>query len=1010
MRSVRSLLRAACLVLAGLALGPSTVLAQAVIAGVVKDASGAVLPGVTVEAASPALIEKVRSAVTDGSGQYRITDLRPGSYDVTFSLTGFSAVKREGIVLAGTATAQINADLKVGAVAETITVSGASPLVDVQGVAAEHSLPHELLESVSTARTIHTMATLIPGMNIQGGSTNPQVSDVGGSALSFTPQAAIHGGVAGDQRQLIQGLPLAATAAGNTTNFQINIGSIQELTIDTAGMSAEDNSGGVRMNIIPREGGNQFHTYIYADGSGPSLQSSNYNDDLKARGFPTPNPAKPLNKAYTFNPAIGGPIVKDSLWFYGAVNRARQSTYVAIAPNLNVGNPNAWTYAPDPNGTFPILDVLFYGENARLTWQASPKNKLAFYYDTQVRCACPNAGAAQAPESQPSQINPIMRFMSVTYAAPLSNRLVLDAAVVSRIERTVTTNTVNVDPSIVPVVDNGTGITYRNLATEGQNFLNQNQDVRGTLSFVTGAHSLKTGFQSEWASNRPYNSLGATNLTYRFTNGVPNQLTEFADPRASTTLHNDVGAFVQDRWTVKRLTLSGGLRFDYYHTFFPDQTLGPVTFAPTRNISFPAADGANLKDFTWRMGAAYDVFGNGKTAVKVSLNRYLNAMNTGTPGTGVYNLGFQLNPINRVATSTTRNWTDTNKNFSPDCNLLNPAANGECGALANAGFGQPITTLNYDSALLNSWNKRLYNQEFLVGAQQQVLDRMSVDVTYIRRVYGNYIVTDNLATAPSDFQTFSIVAPLDSRLPGGGGYTISGLYDLNPAKFGQVNQVTTLASNYGDLVRTWQGVDIVTSIRALAGLTFQGGISSGQIHQNNCAISATLPEWVQTGGTGVASFSAISPTSAWYCDFTTPYLTQFKGLGSYTLPKVGAQIAVAVQSNPGPVISANLNVTNALALPSLGRNLSGGSATVNLVAPGALYGERMNDVDLRLSKVFKFAGHGRFSANLDLFNTFNASTTVVQNDTFSTTTAATWQTPLTVIAPRLIKLSAQFDF
>jgi hypothetical protein len=382
-------------------------------------------------------------------------------------------------------------------------------------------------------------------------------------------------------------------------------------------------------------------------------------------------------------------------------------------------------------------------------------------------------------------------------------------------------------------------------------------------------------------------------------------------------------------------------------------------------------------------------------------------MNTGTPGIGVYNLGYQLNPINRVAQSTTRVWTDSNKNFIPDCNLQNPLANGECGLVANTQFGQPITTLNYDPALLNSFNKRLYNKEFLVGVQQQLLDRVSLDVTYLRRSFGNYIVTDNLSVAPSDYNSFSIVVPVDSRLPNSGG-TISGLLDLNPSKVGQVNQITTLASNYGDLIRTWQGIDVLTSIRAAAGLTFQGGISSGSIHQDNCAISAALPEWTQTGGTG--AFSPVTQTTGWYCNFTAPWITQFKGLGTYAIPKVGASVSVAIQSNPGPVVAANLSVSNALAAPTLGRNLSGGALTANLVQPGQLYGERMNNFDLRLSKSFHFAGHGRVAANLDVFNIFNASTVIVQNDTFSTTTAATWQTPQTVQAPRLIKIGAQFDF
>ncbi|MES1256553.1 MAG: carboxypeptidase regulatory-like domain-containing protein [Acidobacteriota bacterium] len=988
--------------------GTPDVCAQAVVTGVVRDVSGAVLPGVTVEAASSVLIEKVRSAVSDGGGQYRIIDLRPGDYSVTFSLTGFSSVKREGIVLAGTATAVVNADLKVGSVEETVTVSGAAPLVDVQGVAAEHSVTRELLESVPTGRTMHNVATLIPGIIVQGGGANPSVSDVGGSSLSFSPQASIHGGTPTDQRLLMEGLPISATGGSNTTNFIINIASIQELTVDTAGVSAEDNSGGVRMNIVPREGGNQFHTTFFADGAGPALQSANFTDALAARGYPTPNPLKPMVKSYTINPAVGGPLRKDALWFYVAANRMHNVDHRGIYPNKNAGDPNAWLYVPDPNGTFPTLDILFYGANARLTWQATSKNKFAVYYDEQGRCGCPDFLASVSPEAQPGAVYPLNRFASASYTAPITNRLVVDISGLYRHEYNKRTGAYPLDPSMIGVTDSGTGITYRAFSSQESSATRaRNDDVRGAVSFVTGAHALKAGFQAEVASNTVQNTAGTQNVTYRFTNGVPSSITLFVDPRQSQTLANELGLFAQDRWTVKRLTLTGGLRYDYYRSSFPDQTLGPVMFAPTRNITFPASDGVKWNDITTRMGAAYDVFGNGKTAVKVALNKYLSAMNTGTPGTSTYSFGYPLNPINRVAPSTTRSWTDSNKNFVPDCNLLNPGLNGECGALANQSFGQPIASTNYDPGLLTGWGKRLYNWEFLVGVQQQVLPRVSVDVSYIRRSYGNSIVTDNLAVAPSDYTQFSIVAPVDSRLPGGGGQTISGLLDINPNKFGQTNNVVELASNYADLIRRWQGVDVGATVRAMSGLTLQGGLSTGSTFQDACAIRAALPEWTASA---VTPFAAAGPTNP-YCSFTTNWLTHVKGMGTYNVPKVDVQVSLAFQSMPGPVIAANFNASSALALPSLGRPLSGNVANVpvNLVPPGTLYGERMNDVDLRLGKTFRIGGRARLNAHMDLFNLFNVSTVIIQNDAYSPTTTS-WQTPQTVIAGRLVKLGGQFDF
>ncbi|MES1255078.1 MAG: carboxypeptidase regulatory-like domain-containing protein, partial [Acidobacteriota bacterium] len=530
---------------------PSAVLAQAVVTGVVKDASGAVLPGVTVEAASPALIEKVRTAVSDGSGQYRIVDLRPGDYTVTFSLTGFNSVKRDGITLAGTATALVNADLKVGSVEETITVTGSSPLVDVQGVASEHSISRDLIDAVPTGRTLQNMAVLIPGMsNTNGPNTSV---DVGGSALNGVQSSAIHGGAAGDQRMLMDGLPLS-TASGNSTQFLTNVGSMQEFTIDTSGVSAEDNAGGVRMNVIPREGGNLFHATVFADGSGPSLQSSNYTSDLAARGLPAPNPAKNLKNAYQFNPAGGGPIVKDKLWFYSAANRIHSTNYVSVYPNLNAGNPNSWLYAPDLNGTLSTSEILLYSENTRLTWQATPRNKLAFYGDSQVRCICPQGLVTLSPEATSSTHFPAQRFLSATYSAPVTSKLLIDAAVMHHLEAGY--RTIASDRSIIGVNDTGLGLMYRSY-TENTVTQNRNGNVRGGASFVTGAHALKAGFQGQWSTSYSRNMSNTQSTDYTFVNGVPTSITEFADPREATSPSTELGLFVQDRWTIKRLTLTG---------------------------------------------------------------------------------------------------------------------------------------------------------------------------------------------------------------------------------------------------------------------------------------------------------------------------------------------------------------------------------------------------------------------------------------------------------------------
>jgi hypothetical protein len=696
--------------------------------------------------------------------------------------------------------------------------------------------------------------------------------------------------------------------------------------------------------------------------------------------------------------------MKDKLWIYLAGNRTYDSEYKSIYPNKNAGIANAWTFVPDTTAPFGTYDTTIWDLNGRLTWQATPKNKVAFYSDNQYRCICPAAAVTQSPEAQPWRSWPLQRHLSLVYTAPLTNRLLIDAAVMEAGQNFPTRPAPTTDRSLVNVNDTGLGLSYHGY-TEDTMSLASNGNVRASASYVTGTHALKAGFALQLATARSVGNSNPQNIDFRFTNGTPTQLTLYADPRDITTYSTDGGMFFQDRWTYKRLTLTGGIRYDYFSTHFPATTLGPTLLTPNRNVSFPETDGFKWQDITPRVGGAYDLFGNGKTAVKVSLNKYLAGLDP-TAGASIYSFG--LAPGNRVAQSTTRSWTDSNKNFVPDCVLTQATANGECGALANSAFGQPFATTTYDPDLLTGWSKRGYNWEFAASVQQQVMRRVSVDVGYFRRTFGNFIATDNLAFAPSDFTQFSIVAPLDPKLPGGGGYTIAGLYDVSPAKFGQVNNLLTLASKYGDQVQRWQGMDINFNVRASRGLSFQGGFSTGSTLNDACAIRPLLPELTLTAP--LPAGTTVGPTAP-YCRTETLYLTQVKGLGTYTVPKIDVQLSAGMQSNPGPVIQANFPATNAFTQPSLGRALSGGSnVSVNLVEPGQYYGERHNQVDLRVGKLFRFAGRGKLSVNADMFNVFNRSTVIIQNDSFSATNAAQWQTPQSILPGRLTKISAQFDF
>ncbi len=998
--NVRRFAMTAVFVLLGLCLS-TKVFAQASITGVVRDASGAVLPGVTVEASSPALIEKARSGVTSGTGQYRIENLPPGTYSVTFTLTGFSVVKRENVELEGAFSATINADLRVGAVEETITVTAETPIVDVQNTTRQRVLDHEVIDAIPTGRSDKDLAVLVPGVTISGAISQ----DIGGTTDQVSAQLVVHGSRGVDQRLTQNGVALSIPSNGaNTLIVATNLTAYQEVTIDTVAVSAELPTGGVRVNYIPKDGGNKFSGALVLGFGNGSMQSSNLTDALKAAGLGTPSA---LKQSYDYNPGLGGPIIRDKLWFHVAYKKQLNQTYPAgIYENANANNPNAWTYVPVLSSR-PFNGTDGSDFHSRVTWQALPKLKVGFDVQESGYCACTDGiSVTTSPEAALYRATSKQQNIMGDWSLPITNHLLVEGAFINRHQnQTRDVPPDNTNPLMISVTEQALGnLVYRTVNTGAGNSPNlrynwfANMFVRSSISYLVGGHAIKAGFMFGNGSENNLNGNqlpGAQQVSYRFNNGVPNQITLYGYPlRTFFSLDSDSGAFVQDRWTISRLTASWGLRFDHYSTSFPEAVAGPTKLLPNRNNVFPAADGVSFKDITPKLGVVYDVFGNAKTALKASLNKYVTGL-----GSGDAFFGASLSPVNSVANVTTRNWTDRNNNFIPDCDLTNPAAqtvtNGDiCGAMANLNFGQAAGAQQTDPSIRSGWGIRNYDWEFSAGVQQEVLPRVSVDVSYFRRWYGNFFVTDNLSVATGDVSAFSVVAPsTDSRLPSSG-QTIAGFYDINPNKVGQVNNLLTKASNYGKQSESWNGVDINVNARPRNGLLIQGGTSIGRTSTDSCDIRAALPET-----------ALLNP----FCNVETPWLTQIKVLTAYTVPRVGVQLSGTLQNVPGPIANATYNVTTAQVTPSLGRPLSGNAAnaTVNLIAPNSLYGERFTQLDLRVGKVLRYA-RTRTAINLDIFNALNGNAVLAVNNSFGGTTP--WQAPQAIMQARLLKISAQFDF
>ena len=387
--------RVAVVVLAGLALltlVPDRADAQSAIAGFVRDTTGAVLPGVTVEASSPALIEQARTATTDARGLYRIIDLRPGMYTVTFTLPGFSVVRREGIELPADFTATVNSELRVGALEETVTVTGASPVVDVKSATQQQVLSRDLLDALPTGRNIWAVGSTLTGISLSA-------PDVGGTAGMQQTYMAVHGSDRRDNAIQVDGMSVNGIEGDGAIQNYFNDGMFQEMSYQTSALTAEIQTSGVRLNMIPKEGGNTFKGSLFVSRTPGSWQSNNYTDELRLQGLQAPNR---VEKIQDFNPGFGGPIKKNRLWFFTSFRRwGVDQTVTDSFYNLD---PTHKTYVP-ANGLNgrelkpTVDDNIIKSGVVRLTWQMASKHKFSAYLDRIVKYRgheCPALYAEEA--------------------------------------------------------------------------------------------------------------------------------------------------------------------------------------------------------------------------------------------------------------------------------------------------------------------------------------------------------------------------------------------------------------------------------------------------------------------------------------------------------------------------------------------------------------------------------------------------------------------------------------
>ena len=678
--------------------------------------------------------------------------------------------------------------------AETVTVSGQTPIVDVQSTQTQRVLNNEVIAALPTGRTPMSLATLIPGaVGFLG------AQDVGGtdSLGAINGQFSIHGGSNNDMRVMTEGFYTGGNRSGlQFGNNQPNVGSTEEVSIDVAGNTAERAEGGILINFVPKSGGNRYTGLLFVSGTGSGLSGSNLTQRVKDLGFQTDAKVK---NTYDINPAFGGPIKQDKLWFFTSARFFGYENYTGMLGNKNAGIANVWTYEPD-EGNRLFNKAYSRDANLRLTYQINPKNKLSVFWDSQYKCECQQTGNSSfwsklsglivSQEAAPAfYIYPTDTGI-VTWSSPLTNRLLLEAGAAYRRED----YHVPVrywragDPLLdqINVLDVGTNLVYHGITGGGgptaagafTDSISWTPQFRAALSYVAGAHSLKVGFNDTYLKAHDSNLINTTGTAYIFFSGTPIQVAEKTAYNVAGSVPWDLGIYAQERWTHKRLTLDLGLRYSYFENYSPDQLIGSTLHLPNRNFVLPAATFFSMKDLTPRLGAAYDLFGNGKTALKVGANKYLAAP---PPLAG--------NPATTLISSANRSWNDRtlnaatgvtgNFNFVPDCDLTNVAANGECGPLPSS-FGQAGSATTFDPATYQGWGVRQYNWEFSGSVQHELVPRVSVDVGYFRRIYGNLQVQYNRALPASAYDVYTVTAPTDPRLAGNSGQVVGPLYDIKP--------------------------------------------------------------------------------------------------------------------------------------------------------------------------------------------------------------------------------------
>ncbi len=975
---------------------PALAWAQTSIAGTVRDESGGVLPGVTVEASSPVLIEGAKAVTTDEQGRYRIEALRPGPYKVTFSLVGFGTFVRTGVDVPSDTVVTVNADMKVGALEESVTVSGQSPQVDVLQASRTQVLTRNIIDALPVSRNVMSIGVLAAG--VRAGTP-----DIGGSRMTEQVNLRAHGLGGNDAEQLVEGMSIQSLEGPSQSYFDDMLQS--EISVMTSAIPADTSGGGIRLNSVLKDGGNIFSGATFLGFSSGGWQADNVDDELRA----APNSIRSANgikHIHMFSASFGGPIKRNKLWFLVTARHQSSDELVADVPEQIV--------APDGEVINSYIDTYVRGPSVRLTWQATPNNKIAMFASRWWKRKGKDFTAGTDPR--------IGQFRDPRHAHHFAGNLKWTSTLGSHFLVEAGYSTAAFDwlggPAAGVLKERGTPEWYTQTrktdtqrhidpqcaydtgCTAWGSLLSQRQDntrnvLDARVSYVTGTHNIKVGYTHEIGPDGRMGNEYNGDIQLNYNQGRPSTVTVYNTPlEAPGIVEYDAGFFAQDSWTIRRLTLNPGLRVEWFAAGMEETSAQAGRFAPAR--FFPAQHGLIRwgPDYAPRLSAVYDLFGNGLTALKTSFSKYHRQ----------YDADPFLTYADAGLRNENRNWFDCALNAAGTAcsgvalptNNDGIAQDSEIGPSPSGGnFGQRSGALPGDL-------RRQYNLELTAGLQHQIAPRLAVGALFIKREIRNIQMTDRTFITLSDYTPFQVRMPavIDPAVAGVlNPDEMITVYNLNPAKnsvYGQglIDRSSTQNRSF------YTGFEASFSARMAPGALLFGSWTA----ERNVSVFCESDD--NPNGVTAADLyqGGLVSTGGRFCDqrqFHIPFLHEFKLAGNYPL-RFGIDVGAVLQSYPG--LERVITWQPAANLFPNGQRTQ--AQTIVLNEPGSLFGKRWNQVDVNIRKNIRYGNNKVHTFQLDIFNLFNANSIRTLTDTVGTSLGQ-----VTAILPgRFPRLAYQFKW